>query len=898
MTEKFNVFVYHHTHWDREWWTTMQDLRIRLVELIDELLDVLDDDPEFRCFLLDGQTIVLKDYLEIRPENEVRLLKYIHENRIQCGPWYILPDEFLVSGEAHIRNLWLGEKMAGKLGYENLKIGYIPDTFGHISQMPQILQGFGIDNSLIWRGTGGDPEHFKQEFMWEAPDGSKVLTYWFPDGYYVVDFLHFDNPEKTYDETYGRVKKSLERWSKRATTDCLLMPYGGDHRLIDKRLPKLINKVNKEFEQYEFHFSSTKEFIDAIKERSPKLETIKGELREFGEELPHVLPGVLSARMYLKQLNFAGQNWLERYAEPFSALAWKLGRKYESTLLWTAWEFLIQNHPHDSICGCSIDQVHREMIPRFDQSKQIAEIITEKSVQYINEQIDTSEINEKEKALVIHNSLTWERIEMANVLAGREEKVHPGTHRLTDAAGNEIPFQVKEAGTTRPMTDKYNFTEIKFIANKIPALGYKTFTLSKREEPLDPKLKFFTAHQASAKLKGSEPLTDLKIGNGNLENSFLKVEVDPLNGTLTITDKMTGKKYDGLNVFEDSGDAGDEYAYAGPLNDFILRTDQKVEKIHVSLAEAGHSSATLRVDIHWMLPKAISEDRLSRQSDYVDTNISTFVTLAAHSKRVNVKTEWNNVTEDHRLRALFPLGEEVNVSKSEGHFDVLERRVVPEEGNGWPEPYVPMMPQQGYVSINGATKGLTIVNKGLPEYEVLQDGNGTIALTTLRAIGWCSREDTLVRMGGAGPETPTPDAQSLGKNSVEYSIIPHEGDYLQAKSYLKAHEFLTPLYGSLTGRHKGNLPREKGLIKMDDNHTLLLSACKKAERSDALILRFWNTAHEKTKAKIQLSEKFTNVCLVNLKEEPIENEAVIVSEDDSFALNAGPAAIVTIKVEF
>src|SRR5947209_542346 len=152
----FRILVVHHTHWDREWWTTFQDFRIRLVDVIDQLLNTLEVNPRFRSFLLDGQTIVLGDYLEVRPEEQSRVTEAIRRGRIECGPWYILPDEFLVGGEAHIRNLWLGRRTASRLQIPLQQIGYLPDTFGHIAQMPQILQGFGIDNAFVWRGYGGD----------------------------------------------------------------------------------------------------------------------------------------------------------------------------------------------------------------------------------------------------------------------------------------------------------------------------------------------------------------------------------------------------------------------------------------------------------------------------------------------------------------------------------------------------------------------------------------------------------------------------------------------------------------------------------------------------------------------------------------------------------------------
>ncbi|GMV52194.1 MAG: hypothetical protein AMXMBFR67_37370 [Nitrospira sp.] len=896
---KFKIFVYHHTHWDREWWATQQDFRIRLVELIDELLEVLDQDPDFRCFLLDGQTIVLKDYLEIRPENTDKLVNYINENRIQCGPWYILPDEFLVSGEAHIRNFWLAERLSERFGIQNLNIGYIPDTFGHISQMPQILRGLGIDTAMIWRGVGGDPQMAKTEFLWEAADDSQVLTHWFPDGYYVVGFEHFDKPEKTYEETYGRIRRYLERWAARATTDYLLMPYGGDHRLIDRRLPRLLKQVNESIQDLgELSWATTQEYFDAVRERNPELQRRKGECREFGSNCPHLLEGVLSTRLYLKQMNFEGQVWLERYAEPFSALAWRHGRKYDANLLWTAWEYLVQNHPHDSICGCSIDQVHREMIPRFDQSRQIAQIVTEKSVRHINARVDTTLLEDGEEALVVHNPLPWTRTEPVDVLIHRKKGIHPRTHVLQDTEGQEVPFQVKDVDSVRPLTDQWQYTRVRFVARDVPALGYRTYRLGRRRSPLDARQMLLTTVQATARLKGSLAVTDLRVGDCVLENRFLRVEVNRRDGTLSVTDKLSGERYDGLNVFADGGDAGDEYAYAAPLNDMALRSSEDV-RVHVSVAEAGYASATLRVDLDWALPAALSDDRLSRHSKYIDARISTFVTLASESKRVEIRTEWENRSKDHRLRVLFPLGGDVSTSHAEGQFDVVERPVAPgESANGWDELPVGTMPQQGYVSVNSGRRGLTIANKGLPEVEVLPDGQGTIAVTILRAVGWLSREDTLVRVGGAGPQMPTPDAQCLGRQQVEYAVIPHGGTWLEARAYRTAHEYLTPFYGSVTDRHEGALPEEGGLLEIEGDHSLLLSACKKAERSDALILRFWNVARRETEARIRPRQRPSAVRLVNLREEPLDEQGVALDQDGAFLLRAGPAKIVTVAIDF
>lgn len=212
------VTVYHHTHWDREWWTTRRDFSVRLADLIDRLLDVLDADPTFTTFVLDGQTVVLEDYLELRPEQRERLVARTREGRIHVGPWYVLADTLIPSGESAIRNLWLGRRMAQALDVPLTQVGYLPDQFGHAAQLPQVLRGFGIEGAVVWRGFGapppgqGDdpnaidllappaadrpyypriyargrfPEEMQSEFWWEAPDGSRVLAVYLAHEYYV-----------------------------------------------------------------------------------------------------------------------------------------------------------------------------------------------------------------------------------------------------------------------------------------------------------------------------------------------------------------------------------------------------------------------------------------------------------------------------------------------------------------------------------------------------------------------------------------------------------------------------------------------------------------------------------------------------------------------------------------
>jgi alpha-mannosidase len=902
---QFSIFLVHHTHWDREWWATFQDFRILLVETIDELFEALDEDPEFRTFLLDSQMIVLRDYLEIRPEKRETLAAYLRAGRIQSGPWYVMPDEFLVSGEAHIRNLLLGRRIAREMDCPVLDIGYLPDMFGHIAQMPQILRGFGIDNAFVWRGYGGEPETVKQEFLWQSPDGSEVLTHWFPDGYYRMPFLHFGNPDRPHEDKLGRILYAIEQWGPRATAGVLLLPYGGDHRPIDRGLPAKIAEANDAIKGLgEIRWGTTQEYLDAVRERNPRLSTVTGELRTGGPDHPHVLAGTWATRLYLKQLNFRGQIWLERFAEPLSALAWQLGRRYDSALLWKAWELLLQNHPHDSICGCSIDQVHREMISRFDQSSQIARIMAEKAAHHINARIDTmppqshgGALDECERALVVHNSLPHTRSGWASVWIERGE-INLRAYRLLDVEGNEVPFQVRQVEGVVPMTDRAQHTEIGFVAEYVPAMGYRAYTLVRREKPLSPRQFLFTAVQPSALSRGDEVVTDLAVGNNTLENRWLRVQADPTSGTVSITDLTTGQVYPGLNEFEDGGDAGDAYTYSPPLNDTVLRTSTRA-RVHVSVAEAGYARATLQIDLDWELPAELTADRFSRSSSYVETRISTYISMVAGSRCLEITTEWENLSRDHRLRALFPLGAAAEYSHAQGQFDVTRRPVETQQcGNGWQELPLPTLPQQGWVAVESGERGLLIANRGLPEFEPLADAGGTVALTILRAVGWLSRDDTLVRSDGAGAPTSTPDAQMTGPNRVSYAVIPYSNSWLTSAAYRVADEYLAPLYGSSTGIHPGDRPPAGGLFELSGDHTLILSACKQSEQGEDLILRWWNVAAAPTRAWLRLGQRPLAVHRVDLKEEVQADSALPVEADGSVIVEAAAAEIVTVAVTF
>jgi alpha-mannosidase len=307
--------VVSHTHWDREWYQPFEEFRARLVRMMDSLLELLERDPEYRHFVLDGQTVPLDDYLEIRPERRPQIERLVREGRLLAGPNYMLPDEFLIGGEAWVRNLMFGIRSARQYG-RAMMVGYSPDAFGHIAHLPAILRGFGIDSVLIWRGVG--PEATTSEFRWQAPDGSEVLAVHFPYGYGMLSAM----PEER--EGLSNVLKSVRNMLEPlATTRYVLLPNGTDHLPAHTGLSSVIRTANEIMGDAEMVHGNYPMFVENVRrelgeEGYQALPLLKGELRN--SKRSNILAGVLSTRMWLKQRYQHCEDLLARYAEP--AVAW------------------------------------------------------------------------------------------------------------------------------------------------------------------------------------------------------------------------------------------------------------------------------------------------------------------------------------------------------------------------------------------------------------------------------------------------------------------------------------------------------------------------------------------------------------------------------------------------
>jgi mannosylglycerate hydrolase len=880
--KKWTAIVVSHTHWDREWYLTFQGFRRRLVRLTDRLLSLMETNPRYKYYIFDGQTIVLEDYLEIRPENEERIRKLVQEGRLHIGPWYVLPDEFLVSGEALVRNLLIGHLIAEKFG-RVMKVGYLPDPFGHIAQMPQILQGFGIKSFMFHRGLGDEWEGLNTEFWWEGLDGTKVLAIYQMHGYCNLAGLGYEPPfgepgtvKVDMDKAVETIRREVESLKPFASTRYILLNNGCDHLEPQPELPDMIDYANSKLEDIEVVHSTFEEYVEKVLSEEPKLGTVKGELHR-GRYHPLLL-GVFSTRLYLKKENFATQRALEKYAEPISSLAWLKGKPYEGAFLLRAWKYLISNHPHDSICGCSVDEVHRDMLPRFAAARQIADIMFDESTRYIVDRINSKKEGAR-AAVVVFNPHSWTVTDVAKLHIEFPVSPDQTIHNIIvrDETGKIVASQLENIKVSlpyhpHPLNQLVWSGDISISAENVPPLGYKTYYLEEVRE--------------------TKRISTLLIATPtSLENAFLRVDMNP-NGTIDITDKRSGQVFRGCNLFEDTEDIGDEYNYSPAPNSETITSSGA--NAHISLLQRGPVSATIKVQLTLYLPESIDETRTSRSKELVPCPITSYITLHAGIPRIDIETIFENKAKDHRLRVHFPTNLFANDCLADVQFGVLRRNIQLPKGEGWVEKPVGMKAMQSFVAVESRGLGLCVVSEGMPEYEPIDTPQGVdIALTLLRSVGWLSRGDLLTRPYNAGPQVPTPDAQCLGTHIARYAIIPFVNSFEEAKPWLLAYQFVAPLRSVVTFPKEGSLPTQYSLLKIEPEE-LVLSALKKAEKEDALILRFYNIASYEVEGKITFTEVPKKVVLSNLAEEDVEQ----MSADKELEVKVKPYQIITLKLSF
>jgi len=734
------IFLVSHTHWDREWYRTFQTFRARLVDTVDRVLELIAADDGFR-FLLDGQTIALEDYLEVRPERRDALEAACRAGRIAIGPWYVQPDSLLPSGEAQVRNLREGRRVGAAFGPVS-SVAYTPDSFGHPAQLPQIFAGFGLGPFVYWRGNGDEIDRLPAEYRWEAPDGSAVLAHHLGDGYFAASGLPAD------DGAAGAFLADLaQRLGARSRSGAVLLMNGFDHAPPESNTARAAAALARRTGD-EVHRALLDDFAAALPSDAP---AFRGEL--LGARTANLLAGVWSTRTPQKLRNRRVEAELEAWAEPWSALGRVLGAPDERPSLRAAWRELLRNQAHDSICGCSQDAVHRQMEGRYDAAHELARETATRALERIAgletvrrapwaDAFELAVFNPSPHARtdLVRFPLSPSRwLEFRDDGGGRQMALHPllmadltSPGFTVDGAAARV---VADPGTERiRLVAERAPRSVEFVAADVPAFGWRRFRLA------------------------PGPGCDDVVDDGReiaVDGVAVRVADD---GTLDVT--IGGRTFRGLVAVEDTGDRGDTYDF-----DPVAGDAPRLESVSVERVRHASGLASLRVRRVLALPAALAADRASRSAELVETELDVEVRLVPGVARVDLRVRLDNRARDHRLRLLFPTHAPVAEFLAATTFDVARRHAARPDDRTWVHPAPATFPQQGFVS----AAGLTVAAPGLPEAEVTPDG--TIAITLVRAVGWLARMDLKTRPQVAGPTLPTPDAQCRTEIEAELSLL-------------------------------------------------------------------------------------------------------------------------------
>ena len=877
---KKKVYIISHSHWDREWYMAYEQHHMRLIELIDDLLELFEVDPSFNSFHLDGQTIILDDYLQVRPEKRQAIQQAINEGKLRIGPFYILQDDFLISSESNVRNMLIGMEESRKWGTP-VMLGYFPDTFGNMGQTPQLMKQAGISAAAFGRGVkpiGFDNQVLEaenyssqySEMWWKGPDQTAIFGLLFANWYSNGNEIPVEK-----EAALAFWKQKLADAEQYASTNHLLMMNGVDHQPVQKDISKAIHLANELFPDYEFIHSNFTDYLEAVQKDVPEdLGSVEGELTSQETDGWYTLANTASARVYLKQWNTKVQRQLENITEPLATMAYEVSGNYPHDQLDYAWKTLMQNHPHDSICGCSVDSVHREMIPRFEKADEVGKYLAQDSLEQLTAAIDTTGFPKDSFPFVIVNTAGMDKTGEAEITIELERKrfaegipeqlyqelenLPKHKYHVETKSGATIPAILSEEtvqfGYDLPK-DRFRvpymarMIKVTLPLENMPAFSWETFALVEGEA------------------KAEEKETMIHQSGRIIENGPLHLTIEK-NGTITMEDRKNKRKLNNLHIFEDIGDIGNEYIFKQPFCDQPILSSNKENsevKVLVDTPEIAKISILQEMEIPVSADERLEKEqqmvvefryrKAERSKEKRILQIKTIMTIRKDSKKIDFETTLDNQMKDHRLRVLFPTKLHVEHHEADSIFEVVKR---PNHvSKSWENPTNPQH-QQAFVNIHDEEYGVTVGNFGLNEYEVTEDGQ--IAVTLLRSVG---------ELGDWG-YFPTPEAQCLGEHRFNYSIELH-GPEEKFSTYLHAYAAQIPFSTQQIKHHEGTLISKQQYLTIK-SETFAITALKRSKFSDKVVVRGFNMSSHLE--KLEITKDNGKTVILNLLEEPTKQAVV------------------------
>ena len=890
---KRKIHVIPHSHWDREWYFTTSRSKVYLMKDLGDVLNTLENDPEFKYFMVDAQGSLLDDYIKWRPQDKERISKLVNDGRLVIGPWYTQTDQLVISGESIVRNMYYGMKRCESFG-KYMNVGYVPDSFGQSGNMPQIYRQFGIEDTLFWRGVSDDMVKHT-DYNWRGDDGSVVFTTQIPFGYYIGGNI----PEEPEENEEFWQKECLEKAGGRSATRHIYFPNGFDQAPVRTNLPQLVKERNEKDPENEYVISCIEDYIKDVKSENPELEEVQGELVIAKHMRIH--KSIFSSRSDLKVMNTQIQNYVTNVMEPLLTISYNLGNEYPHEAVAEIWKLLFENAAHDSIGSCISDTANEDVYVRYKQARDIAVNL----VELHSRLIATNVKNDADMTFTAINTLPQKRKDTVIV----KTYVPGGKFAIIDEKGNDVDYTIIKS---RDLTDYVLSQTImldpsrKFYvpdqvlevtmaikANDVPALGYVQYSIDTQKD----------SHKETA---------DKKV----LENKYYTIEVEE-NGSLTIVDKANNVTYKNQGILVENGDDGDSFNYSPPRKDMEVFSNESKCTVKISGSDI-YDQAEIHFDM--VVPADLDERAEGKVS--VTMLVDMTVALRKDSKVIDFNVKVDNKGLSHRLCVLFDsqivsafnyadqqfglikrpnyyekemkLYMESMNNKTEKKAGIQELANWANDQSTWQEPPISIEPTQSYVSLTDGKTGIAVIPQGVREYEVLDDSK--IRLTLFRTYGFMGKENLIYRPGRASGERiiETPAAQLLKEMEFNFGFTSYAGDINDSDIDTLAKQYNTNLevYTNaefLNGRLifsqreiEGQNAKIHSLFETEGN--LVVSAVKKAEEDDGYIIRLYNGKdHKDLDDKIKFNFDIKEAYYTNLKEEKteeikVENNTISVKE--------------------
>lgn len=876
------VHITPHMHWDREWYFTTEESRILLVNNMEEIMGRLETDPDYKYYVLDGQTALLEDYFAVIPGGKERVKALVQAGKLIVGPWYSQTDTMQVSGESIVRNMLYGMRDCLALG-EPMKIGYLPDSFSMSSQLPMIYNGFGIDRTMFWRGCSERHGTNKTEFLWQSNDGSEVTAQVLPLGYAIGKYLPEDK-----DALTTRLDTYLKVLENASVTKDILLPNGHDQMPIQKNIFEVMDILREAYPDREFLMSRFEDVFEKIEAQRDQLDTIKGEFND-GKYM-RVHRTISSTRMDIKLIHAEVENKIVNILEPLASIAFKLGFDYHHGLIEKMWKESMKNHAHDSIGCCCSDKVHAEILNRYiladDMATNLINFYKRKIVDHMPEKEGCDK-------LALFNLSPYARQEVVNTMI----TIRAQEFKIFDDAGNDVEYFIEDQQEIDPgKIDR----QIVHYGNYDP---FMEFNIQLKVNV--PAMGFTTLH-VQANEKGALQVAPQNEQNV-LENSFYKITVNN-DGTLAVFDKETEQTFEQVLRLEDGSDDGDEYDYSPSRKEWLLYSndfDVETNVEHQALQSVAHIKFRMNVPTNLE-----SREQRSNQDGYVD--VVCQVVLKQDTRRIEVRMELDNQADDHRVRVLIPTPFVTDTVVADNQFGLITRTTDDPamqvwEAEKWKEAPVPVYQLMNFAALENGQAGMAVMTNGLREFEVIAnetEQRDTFALTLFRGIGVLGKENLLLRPGRpSGIKIPAPDSQVRGKIVCEFTLFGFAGDHITANVMAEARDNVTPIqcYNKIPFNAmklnvgEKNIPLTYSLCSADKNG-LVLSVLKKAEDEDALIIRVYNPSETETvKGDIEFTTPVTEWLETLMDETP--KPGVVAQQSQDFG-DLGPCQAKTFRVKF